>query len=68
MTYLSYFIEIQKWSMFPAVVHFTTHIIEDCKRFKCAAGYLSAYPFENEMSIFGKVRVHAVSSQRDTSC
>ncbi len=53
--YLAYFIRLRRWHMFPAVVHFTTHIWEDCKRFGCAAGYLSAYPFENQLSIFSKV-------------
>jgi hypothetical protein len=54
--YLSYFIKRRHWHMFPAVVHFTTHIWEDCVRFGCAGGYLSAYPFENQLAVFSKVR------------
>lgn len=60
--YLSYFIKYKHWHMFPAVVHFTTHIWEDCIRFGCAGGYLSAYPFENQLAVFSKVRDNFVDN------
>jgi hypothetical protein len=53
--YMAYTLMERDWFLFPPVQHFATHIFEDCKRFGCAAGYLSAYPFENQLSIFGKV-------------
>ena len=41
--------------MFPPLVHFAMHVVEDVARYRCGAGHMSAYPFENQLAVFGKV-------------
>jgi hypothetical protein len=55
LKYLGFFVQQGHYHMFPPLVHFATHVIEDVARFGCGAGHLSAYPFENQLSVFGKV-------------
>jgi hypothetical protein len=54
--YLAFFIKSRDYHMFPPLVHFATHVVEDVARHGCGAGHLSAYAFENQLSVFGKVR------------
>jgi hypothetical protein len=55
MKYLQYFLDRGHYHMFPPLVHFATHVVEDVARYGCGAGHISAYPFENQLSVFGKV-------------
>jgi hypothetical protein len=53
--YLMFFIKSRDYHMFPPLVHFATHVVEDVARYRCGAGHMSAYPFENQLAVFGKV-------------
>lgn len=53
--HLQYYIDKGHFHVFTPLTHFALHIIEDLIRFGCAAGHISAYAFENQLSIFGKV-------------
>lgn len=65
--YLEFFIRSRNYHMFPPLVHFATHVIEDVARFGCGAGHMSAYPFENQLSVFGQVRHFNVEWPRSST-
>jgi hypothetical protein len=54
--YLAFFIRCRHYHLFTPLIHFATHVVEDVARFGCGAGHMSAYPFENQLSVFGQVR------------